>query len=81
MKIGIGGHKRQTLHGSHGWIVVHTWEYETRGEVVAAEARVLQLWGDKRGYLTPEQMPQQGYTETIHISDYDMAAVDAVIAA
>jgi hypothetical protein len=81
MKIGIGDCNRQREHGRHGWVVICTWDYDTRAEVMAAEDRVLQLWGGKRGYLTPEQMPQCGWTETIHIAHYDMAAVDAAIAA
>lgn len=80
VKIGIGGAERQRCHVGRGWVVIDTWDFDTPDEARQAERRVLDLWDGWTGYLTAEQMPQRGWTETVDARVYDAAAVQLALA-
>jgi len=78
-KIGIGGYDsaldRLDKHLKQGWKIYKKIDYKTAEEAYEIEQSVL-TWLryelDLPQYLSPEQMPQRGYTETVEASEIDL---------
>jgi hypothetical protein len=67
IKIGISdiSGKRFASHRQHGWILIKYWHFFERYRAKEVETIVLRTLRDRYGhYLTKEQMPHGGYTET-----------------
>lgn len=67
IKIGISdiSGRRFATHRTKGWILVKYWHFFERDKARATETIVLQTLRNRYGhYLTKEQMPYGGYTET-----------------
>jgi predicted GIY-YIG superfamily endonuclease len=67
VKIGISdiSGKRFAAHRQKGWLLVSYWHFFERDKAKAVESLVLQTLRDKHGsFLSKEDMPQHGYTET-----------------
>jgi predicted GIY-YIG superfamily endonuclease len=70
-KIGIGdilGNRYKT-HRRQGWVLVKYWYFSDRSKALAVEKTVLQELRKvtkSNHYLTKEDMPQHGYTETFN---------------
>jgi hypothetical protein len=67
IKIGISdiSGKRFASHRTKGWILVKYWHFFERYRAKEVETIVLKTLRDRYGhYLTKEQMPHGGYTET-----------------
>lgn len=67
VKIGISdiSGSRFKAHRQKGWMLVSYWHFFERDKAGAIETIVLNKLRDKHGYfLTKEDMPQGGYTET-----------------
>lgn len=71
IKIGISdiSGKRFASHRQHGWILIKYWHFFERYRAKEVESIVLRTLRDRYGhYLTKEQMPHGGYTETFDAS-------------
>ena len=71
IKIGISdiSGRRFASHRQKGWILVKYWHFFERDKARAVETLVLRTLRDRYGhYLTKEQMPHGGYTETFDAS-------------
>jgi hypothetical protein len=67
VKIGISdiSGSRFAKHRTKGWILVSYWHFFERDKARAVESLVIQTLKKKHGsYLSKEDMPQGGYTET-----------------
>ena len=67
IKIGISdiSGRRFASHRQKGWILVKYWYFFERDKAKTVESLVLRTLRDRYGhYLTKEQMPHGGYTET-----------------
>ena len=67
VKIGISdiSGKRFKAHKTKGWLLVSYWHFFERDRARAVESLVLNTLREKYGhYLSKEDMPQNGYTET-----------------
>jgi hypothetical protein len=67
IKIGISdiSGRRFASHRTKGWILVKYWHFFERDKARTVETLVLKTLRDRYGYyLTKEQMPHGGYTET-----------------
>lgn len=83
LKIGIGSQElRIRQHTSLGWVVVKRWNYKTGYKASEIEEKVLEHLRIELGlnhYLTKEQMPQKGHTETFGLDDIDVIVVQKMI--
>ena len=71
VKIGISdiSGKRFASHRTKGWILVSYWHFFERDKARAIESLVVQTLTKRYGhYLSKEDMPQGGYTETFDAS-------------
>jgi hypothetical protein len=71
IKIGISdiSGKRFASHRTKGWILIKYWWFSERDQARQIETIVVQTLTSKYGhYLTKEDMPQGGYTETFDAS-------------
>jgi hypothetical protein len=71
IKIGISdiSGKRFASHRTKGWILIKYWHFFERYRAKEVETIVLKTLRDRYGYyLTKEQMPHGGYTETFDAS-------------
>lgn len=71
VKIGISdiSGKRFKAHRTKGWVLVSYWHFFERDKARAVESIVLNTLRERYGYyLSKEQMPQNGYTETFDAS-------------
>jgi hypothetical protein len=71
IKIGISdiSGKRFASHRTKGWILIKYWSFSQRDKARAIETLVVQILTKRYGhYLTKEDMPQGGYTETFDAS-------------
>ena len=71
IKIGISdiSGKRFASHRTKGWVLIRYWTFSERDKARAIETLVVQTLTKKYGhYLTKEDMPQGGYTETFDAS-------------
>ena len=71
IKIGISdiSGKRFAQHRTKGWLLVAYWHFFERDQARTIESIVLKTLREKHGhYLTKEDMPQSGYTETFDAS-------------
>jgi hypothetical protein len=69
VKIGISdiSGKRFAAHRTKGWLLVSYWHFFERDKARAVESIVLNTLRERYGYyLTKEDMPQNGYTETFN---------------
>jgi len=81
-KIGISGHgatvNRLEMHKRLGWESYAVLDLDTGEEAYELEERILEwLRFDLQmpKYLTPEQMPQGGHTETVDASEIDLPTI------
>ena len=83
IKIGIGSQDfRIKQHTSLGWQLVKRWNYKTGFKASEIEERVLSyLRSDLQlsNYLSKEQMPQKGHTETFGLDDISLLEVQKLI--
>jgi predicted GIY-YIG superfamily endonuclease len=71
VKIGISdiSGKRFAAHRTKGWLLVAYWHFFERDKARAVESLVIQTLSKKyKPYLSKEDMPQNGYTETFDAS-------------
>jgi predicted GIY-YIG superfamily endonuclease len=71
IKIGISdiSGKRFASHRTKGWLLVSYWHFFERHKARAVESLVIQTLSKKhKPYLSKEDMPQGGYTETFDAS-------------
>jgi len=71
IKIGISdiSGKRFASHRTKGWVLIRYWTFSERDKARAIETLVVQTLTKRYGhYLTKEDMPQGGYTETFDAS-------------
>jgi len=83
LKVGIGSQDfRIKQHTTLGWKLVKRWNYKTGFKASEIEERVLEfLRSDLQlsHYLTKEQMPQKGHTETFGLEDISVLEVQRLI--
>jgi hypothetical protein len=78
IKIGISdiSGKRFASHRTKGWILIKYWWFFERDKARAIETLVVQTLTKRYGhYLTKEDMPQGGYTETFNASKISRKAL------
>jgi predicted GIY-YIG superfamily endonuclease len=71
VKIGISdiSGKRFAAHRTKGWLLVSYWHFFERDKARAVESLVIQTLRKKyEPFLSKEDMPQNGYTETFDAS-------------
>jgi predicted GIY-YIG superfamily endonuclease len=71
IKIGISSidGKRFAAHKTKGWLLVSYWHFFERDKARAVESLVIQTLKKKhKPFLSKEDMPQGGYTETFDAS-------------
>lgn len=71
IKVGISdiSGKRFAAHRTKGWLLVSYWHFFERDKAKTIESIVLQTLRERYGhYLSKEDMPQNGYTETFDAS-------------
>jgi predicted GIY-YIG superfamily endonuclease len=71
VKIGISdiSGKRFASHRQRGWLLVAYWHFFERDKARAVESLVIQTLNKKhKPFLSKEDMPQGGYTETFDAS-------------
>jgi predicted GIY-YIG superfamily endonuclease len=71
IKIGISdiSGKRFAAHRQKGWLLVSYWHFFERDKARAVESLVIQTLRKKhKVFLSKEDMPQNGYTETFDAS-------------
>jgi hypothetical protein len=71
VKIGISdvSGRRFASHRTKGWILIKYWWFSERDQARAIETVVVQTLTNRYGhYLSKEDMPQGGYTETFDAS-------------
>ena len=85
-KIGIGGsfssQDRLDLHLRQGWKIYKKIDYETAEQAYEIEQAILtwlRIDLDLPQYLTREDMPQRGHTETVDASEIDLPIILAKI--
>jgi len=81
-KIGVAGaashNKRLKNHTKHGWKVFKYLELKTGSEAFEIESKVLHWLRQEKNllpYLSSEQMPQAGWTETMDASGVELTSV------
>jgi hypothetical protein len=83
LKVGIGSQDlRIRQHTSLGWELVKRWNYKTGFKASEIEEKVLDcLRSDLQlsHFLSKEQMPQKGHTETFGLDDISILEVRALI--
>ncbi len=83
LKIGIGSQElRIRQHTSLGWVLVKRWNFKTGYKASEIEEKVLDHLRNELGlnhYLTKEQMPQKGHTETFGLDDIDVITVRKMV--
>ena len=78
IKIGISdiSGRRFASHRTKGWILIKYWAFSERDKARAVESLVVQTLTSRYGhYLTKEDMPQGGYTETFDASKISRKAL------
>lgn len=78
IKVGISdvSGRRFAAHRTRGWILIKYWAFSERDEARAIETIVVQTLTNRYGhYLTKEDMPQGGYTETFDASKISRKAL------
>jgi recombinational DNA repair protein (RecF pathway) len=83
-KVGIGGieKKRIEQHSRLGWKTYKTLDFDTGDAAHAVEQKVISWFRNELGlfpYLSREEMPQGGYTETVDASEIDMGTIWAKV--
>lgn len=71
VKIGISdiSGKRFAAHRTKGWLLVSYWHFFERDKARTVESLVVNTLRERYGhYLSKEDMPQNGYTETFDAS-------------
>jgi hypothetical protein len=83
LKVGIGGsEKRLKDHNKFGWKLVNRWNYTTGHKASLVEEKILKhLRQDLKlaYYLSKEDMPQAGHTETFSLDQVTVTYVRDVI--
>ena len=83
LKIGIGSQElRIRQHTSLGWKLVKRWNFKTGYKASGIEEKVLTYLREDLNlpyYLSKEQMPQKGHTETFGLDDIDLITVQNLI--
>ena len=78
VKIGISdvSGRRFASHRTKGWILIKYWAFSERDRARAIETIVVQTLTNRYGhYLSKEDMPQGGYTETFDASKISRKAL------
>jgi len=78
VKIGISdvSGRRFASHRTKGWILIKYWWFSERDKARAVETIVVQTLTNRYGhYLSKEDMPQGGYTETFDASKISRKAL------
>ena len=78
VKVGISdiSGKRFASHRTKGWVLIKYWHFFERDRARAVETIVLNTLRKRHGhYLSKEQMPQNGYTETFDASKVSRRAL------
>jgi hypothetical protein len=78
VKIGISdvSGRRFASHRTKGWILIKYWAFSERDRARAVETIVVQTLTNRYGhYLSKEDMPQGGYTETFDASKISRKAL------
>lgn len=83
-KIGISGEKKKRVQQHHreGWETFKTLRFETGGKAYEVEQGILSWLSETFGwtpYLSREDMPQGGYTETVDASEIDLPTIWAKV--
>jgi len=83
LKVGItcpeAGGDRMLLHEKQGWTLVDFWIFDNWKAAATVERAVLDSWAAVRGFLSPDDMPHHGHTETVSLSDVSVdQAVDSI---
>ena len=83
-KIGIAEYSsdRIDLHIRHGWRVVKVWQFKTGELAGVAENAVLDFFRNELKlppFLSPSDMPQGGYTETVSSAGITLERIEAVV--
>jgi recombinational DNA repair protein (RecF pathway) len=81
-KVGIANYKtrvnRVKEHQKFGWELFQSRDYETGDEAFQVEQQVLEWLRIKKGlaiYLSKEQLPQGGYSETVDAMEIDLPTI------
>ena len=78
VKIGISdvSGRRFASHRTKGWVLIKYWWFSERDKARAVETIVVQTLTNRYGhYLSKEDMPQGGYTETFDASKISRKAL------
>jgi hypothetical protein len=78
VKVGISdiSGRRFASHRTKGWILIKYWHFFERDRARAVESLVLNTLRSRYGhYLSKEDMPQSGYTETFDASKISRRAL------
>ena len=83
-KIGISGEKKKRVQQHHreGWETFKTLRFETGEKAYEVEQGILSWLSETFGwtpYLSREDMPQGGYTETVDASEIDLPTIWAKV--
>jgi hypothetical protein len=73
---------RMMKHRQNGWLVFKTMEFSTGQSAVQVENQVIDWLRNERGlkhFLTAQQMPQGGWTETVDASEIDLPTIWAKV--
>jgi hypothetical protein len=79
-KIGISGENKHRVqqHRRHGWETFKTLKLDSGEFAYEIEQKILEWLYDEYGltpFLTKEEMPQGGFTETVDASEIDLATI------
>ena len=79
LKVGIGGiEKRIKDHTDQGWVLVKRWNFITGHKASLAEEKTLKHLRNDKGlkhYLSKQEMPQAGHTETFSLDEVSITYV------
>lgn len=85
-KIGVAGTAKQNVrlkkHQKYGWNIYKQREYKSGIEAFNVETKVLKWLRNKKNllpYLSIEQMPQAGWSETVDASEIDLTTIWAKV--
>ena len=85
-KIGVAGTAKQNVrlkkHQKYGWNIYKQREYKSGIEAFNVETKVLKWLRNKKNllpYLSIEQMPQAGWSETVDASEVDLRTIWAKV--
>jgi hypothetical protein len=85
-KVGIANHKtrvnRIKEHQKYGWVLFKSIDFDTGDDAFQIEQQLLAWLRQKKGlgvFLSKEQLPQGGYSETIEAAEIDLPTIWAKV--